>query len=365
VTSRLGIRARILARAAAGRLAARRRAAVADPRNILVVSTLLIGDALLLAPLLAKLRLRHPGAAIRMTASRHAAALFAGRPYGVEVRPFDPRDAGSLSALSAWPAPDLALVPGDNRNSWLAAALGARWIVAFSGDRPSHKNWMVDELVAWPERPGAWSDIAATLVAGSAPPPYRPDVWPAPVAADFERPAGRYAVLHVEASTPLKQWEDSKWLALAETLAAGGLAPLWSAGPRGEPQLRRIDPKGRFSALGHRLDLAQLWHLVAGAALLVCPDTSVMHIGRLTGTPTIGLFGPTSATLYGPGEFWREAPFRGVTVDNFPCRDQDTLFKRRIEWIRTCRRTTAECPAPRCLHALGVDAVMRAVRELV
>src|SRR3972149_3030305 len=111
---------------------------------------------------------------------------------------------------------------------------------------------------------------------------------------------------------------------------APGAAPA-AGGRRGEPQLRRIDPKGRFSALGHRLDLAQLWHLVAGAALLVCPDTSVMHIGRLTGTPTIGLFGPTSATLYGPGEFWREAPFRGVTVDNFPCRDQDTLVKRRLE----------------------------------
>src|SRR3972149_4558364 len=91
---------------------------------------------------------------------------------------------------------------------------------------------------------------------------------------------------------------------------APGAAPA-AGGRRGEPQLRRIDPKGRFSALGHRLDLAQLWHLVAGAALLVCPDTSVMHIGRLTGAPTIGPFGPApGARAPRPGWGGRPPPRR-------------------------------------------------------
>ena len=129
--------------------------------------------------------------------------------------------------------------------------------------------------------------------------------------------------------------------------------------------LHRIDPAGRFPALGHRLDLAQLWHLVAGAALLVCPDTSVMHIGRLTGTPTLALFGPSSAQLFGPGEFWRNVPGRAVTIENFPCRDQQRLFKREIAWIRRCQRTLAECPAARCMHALGVEEVAQAALEIV
>ena len=128
--------------------------------------------------------------------------------------------------------------------------------------------------------------------------------------------------------------------------------------------LHRIDPAGRFPALGHRLDLAQLWHLVSGAALLVCPDTSVMHIGRLTGTPTVALFGPSPAQLYGPGDFWRDVPGRSVTIANFPCRDQQQLFKRDIAWLRRCQRTLAECPAPRCMHAIEVEAVARAALEL-
>jgi ADP-heptose:LPS heptosyltransferase len=202
------------------------------------------------------------------------------------------------------------------------------------------------------------------LVDGDAPPPHRPANWPSPPCAPFERPQRRYAVLHVEASTPLKHWEDGKWLALADRLAAAGLQVVWSAGPQGGGYLARIDPQGRHHALGHRLDLAQLWHLVKDAALLVCPDTSVMHIGRLTGAPTVALFGPSSAELFGPGEFLRDVPYTALGVADFPCRDQRLLFKREITWIRRCQRTPAECPAPRCMQAIDVDPVARAALEL-
>jgi ADP-heptose:LPS heptosyltransferase len=162
----------------------------------------------------------------------------------------------------------------------------------------------------------------------------------------------------------LRHWEEGKWLALADALAQRGIAPVWSAGPQGEEMLRGIDPQARYAALGHRLDLAQLWHLVAGAALLVCPDTSVMHLGRLTGTPTVALYGPSSSVLFGPGEFFRDMPGRAVTVEDFHCRDQRLLFKRDIEWVRRCSRTLAECPAPRCMQAIGFDPVLEAALAL-
>jgi ADP-heptose:LPS heptosyltransferase len=342
-----------------------RRAPPQAPRRILVAHHLLAGDVLMLTPLLAKLRERHPHADIALTVRRALAPLYAGRPYGVRPLVYEPRDRATLGALFDEPGFDLAIVPGDNRYSWLAAATGARWIVAFSGDRPRYKSWPVDEERAYPDSPAAWGDMAATLAEGPPPRAYRPADWPTPACAPFDAPARRYAVLHVEASSPLKAWQDSKWLQLAGRLAAHGLVPVWSAGPQGAAHVQRIDPKGRFLALGHRLDLAQLWHLVAGAALLVTLDTSVMHLGRLTGTPTVALFGPSSATLFGPGEFFRDMPCRDVTVENFPCRDQNRLFKREIAWVRHCKRTIAECPAPRCMHAIELEAVASAARELV
>lgn len=358
---RLSSRLRVVPRAA--RRAFSRRTRPVHPRRILVAHHLLPGDVFMLAPLLAKLRACYPHADIAMTVRSSLVPLFSGRPYGVRAIAYDPRDAATLGPLFE-ESFDLALVPGDNRYSWLAAGSRARWIVAFEGDRPGYKSWPVDEARPFPAGPMAWSDIAATLVEGPPPAAYKPGDWPAPDAAPFQRPSPSYALLHVEASTPLKHWKDRKWLALATALSEKGLAPIWSAGPGGEDYLRRIDPNEQFRALGHRLDLGQLWHLVAAAALLVCPDTSVAHIGKLTFTPTVCLFGPSSAALFGRGDFWQQAPFREVTIADFPCRDQRTLFKRRIEWVRRCQRTPAECAEPRCMHAIGVEQVLAAAASL-
>ena len=355
----------MLPRALAQRfLRLQRRVRPAAPRRILVAHHLLAGDVLMLTPLLAKLRERYADADIAIAARRSVAPLYSGRPYGVRALVYEPREPATLDAFFDEPGFDLAFVPGDNRYSWLAAAAGARWIVAFAGDRPAAKSWPVDEEKPYGDVPAAWGDMVAGLAEGAPPRPYRPADWPAPACASFDAPAGRYAVLHVEASTVLKHWEEGKWLALADVLLKQGVQPVWSAGPAGSTLLQRVDPAGRFRALGHTLDLPQLWRLVADAALLVCPDTSVMHMGRLAGTPTVALFGPSSAPLFGPGEFWRDAPYRAVTVDNFPCRDQSRLFKREIRWIRRCQRTLAECPAPRCMHAIGVEDVAKAALAL-
>src|SRR5205085_3548268 len=61
-----------------------------DPRRILVLHHLLLGDTMMLTGLLAKLRARHPRAEIVMTVARPFAGLYAGRPYGVRAHAFDP-----------------------------------------------------------------------------------------------------------------------------------------------------------------------------------------------------------------------------------------------------------------------------------
>ena len=363
-SGRLRVRSRVIAHALTLRLMRGPRVRPAEVRRILVAHHLLAGDTLMLTPLLARLRERYPQAEIHMTMRPGIAPLYALRPYGVGALPFDPRQSASLSDLIDDRGYDLAFVPGDNRYSWLAAALDASWVVAFAGDRPATKSWMVDQLVDYPSEPMAWSDMNPLLVDATPPQPFRPEDWPLPPATPFDRPSGRYAVLHVEASTPLKHWEDERWLALALQLEKRGLHPVWSAGPSGTDYLKRIDREGRFPMLGHRLDLAQLWHLVAGASLLVCPDTSVAQIGKHTFTPTVTLFGPSSAELFGRGRFWRNAPFREVTAADFPCRDQHTLFKRRIEWVRRCQRSTRECAEPRCMQAIKLEPVLSAVSEL-
>ena len=331
----------------------------------MVIAPLFSGDALLLTPLLAKLRERHPSCELRLICGRAVLPLYGQRPYGVEAGVFDPRNARTLLALKRSRPADLAIVAGESRYAWLALALGARWIVGFAGEPRGLRNWPLDERVPLPRRPAAWCDMAATLVPGAPPAVYEARGWVDPECEPFDFPPSPYCVLHVEASSPLKQWEDAKWLALAEWLAVRGVTVVWSAGRDGKHIIDRIDPAGRYDALGCRLDLAQLWHLVKRAALLVSVDTSVGHIGKLTATPTLVLFGPGSASLHGAGDFWRNNPWRAATVPDFPCRDRQVLFKREIPWARRCDRGTGECAAPRCMQAIELDAVRAQVDQLL
>ena len=99
-----------------------------------------------------------------MTASPAMQPLFAARPWNVEVLAYEPYDSATLPPFRRRGGYDLAFVPGDNRYGWFARAVGARWVVGFSGDRPAYKNRLLDEPHDYPPRPDAWADMAAALM---------------------------------------------------------------------------------------------------------------------------------------------------------------------------------------------------------
>jgi ADP-heptose:LPS heptosyltransferase len=363
---RTATRALAVRRALAWRLAPGHAAEPpAAPRRVLVAHNLLLGDTIMLSPLLAKLRAAHPEAEVTLLAQPAFVPLYAARPWGVRALPFTPRDAATTRALVEEEPFDLAVVAGDNRYSWLARAMRARHVVAHGGHASWTRDWCVDEHRPYRDSPAAWGDMAADLVDGPEPAPFARGDWAAPPARAFERPRGRYAVLHVGASTPLKFWPAERWRALAASLAAGGLEVVWSGGRGEEAIVAAVDPDQRYRSFCGRLDLAQLWHLLAQASLLVAPDTGVAHLGRATWTPSVTLFGPGDSTLAGAGRFWRHAPWRPLSAAAFPCRDQTLLFGRDIAWVRRCGRSTAECAEPRCIQEISVDDVLQAAATVM
>jgi ADP-heptose:LPS heptosyltransferase len=326
-------------------------------KRILIAHHLLLGDTLMLTPLLAKLRQHYPAAEIAMTLQQSVATLYSGKPYGVQALPFHPADRPALRRLFASGPYDLALIPGDNRYSWLAYAMGARWIVAFDGDRPGYKSWPVDQLHPYPDSPTPWPDANCGLIPGPLPPPMREDDWPAPDAAPLPPLPHDYVVFHVGASSPLKLWPAERWRALAEHAVANGLAVIWSGGLGEQRYVDAVDPEGRFESLAGRLDLAQLWHLLKAARALVCPDTGVAHMGRITATPTLCLYGPGSAQLYGESRFWRAESYHALSQP-IDCRDQPLLFKREIPWVRRCARSPVECVRQaECMRLISLQSV--------
>jgi ADP-heptose:LPS heptosyltransferase len=361
--TRIFTRARVVSSALLGAFD-RRRPEHTPERVLIAHHPAMIGDTLMMSHLAAKARHAWPRAGIVMTSSRATQPLFAARPWNVEAIAYEPYDPGTLSPFRNGGGYDLAFVPGDNRYGWFARAVGARWVVGFSGDRPRYKDRLLDESHDYPATPDTWGDMAAGLLPGVDPPPYEPSQWPAPPFTPFERPRQPYAVIHLGASTPLKRWVPERWKEVTAYLESRGIEVVWSAG-RGEEQLvAEVDPDGRRRSYAGTLDLPQMWSLIAGAQLMVTPDTGLAHLSRLTFTPTVTLFGPGTPQLFGGGRFFRNAPWQAVIVDPFPCRDQHILYRREIEWARRCLRTQQECASPACMLAIDTRRVVAAITAL-
>src|SRR5690349_1102725 len=86
VGERTRTRALVVPRAIAARLAT--RANDGEVRRILVAHNLLLGDTIMLTPLVAKLREQYPQADIVFLAPPAFVPLYASRPYGVRALPF-------------------------------------------------------------------------------------------------------------------------------------------------------------------------------------------------------------------------------------------------------------------------------------
>ena len=161
-------------------------------------------------------------------------------------------------------------------------------------------------------------------------------------------------------------WRPERGARSPRSSSAAGYEVAWSAGP-GEENARRASRSRRSAIASYAgtLDLAQLWHLLAGAALLVAPDTGVAHLGRLT------LHADGDALRAGLRDacragrvLARRAVARGHAWPIFPAATSACSSSAAIDWVRRCQRTLAECAEPRCMHAIGVEQVLGAISSL-
>ena len=349
---------------AAPRMIVRRRSRPAKIRRILVAHHLLLGDTIMLAPLLKRLRTRYPDAVITMLCNPVYVALFEKKPYGITALPYDPRSLAAHRELGKHAGFDLALIPGDNRWSWLARALGANWIVAFASDTYSYKDWPIDEFVTYPSRGEAWGDIAVRLCDPSSPEGYATQEWPQPDYVPFDEPNRPYCVFHLGASSPHKLWPPENWSKLIAWAKNLELEVVLTSGRGEEKLINDVDPKTNHRHYAGSLDLPQIWQLLRRAKFLVCPDTGIAHLARIVGTPAVALFGPGSPDVSGPGRFWKDSLFISVTIKTIACRDQNLLFERKLDWVRHCWRTPVECGNPICIQSITFDHIKMALAQL-
>jgi ADP-heptose:LPS heptosyltransferase len=340
-----------------------------EPNKILIAHNLLLGDTLLLAPLMKRINEKYPAARKYTFAKPAFVPFFENLPYGFNALSFNPKSFLSLWEIFFAGPYDLTFIAGDNRYSWLAKAIGSRWIIGIEGDRPQWKNWMLDEVKSFDLGHATWADMMGRLVDGKNPKPYQKNEWSRPqiqkllLPNDTSKP---YVVCHLGASNALRFWPSNSWREFIEYLKMQGFEVVLTAGPSEEHLIHDVDPRGIYNHVPGTYSLIEMWKLIESAALLVSSDTGIAHLAKIAFVPTITLYGPGSNLIHGSGNFWVNQAYQFVTVDSYPCRDQDLLFRRKVLWLKRCTRSVKQCKTPgACMEAISTEKVIQAMSNVI
>ncbi len=324
--------------AANGPGAALARLLQAGQPRILLVRTDRIGDAVITTPLITLLRQRYPQARIDLLLGRKNAAAAPLMP-GLDAVLVPERGAmGMLRMLMAIRRTryDAAvnLLVNDSASATLITLLsGASVRIGFAGQPTRPFDIGLDRR---PRQPMHVVQRTALLAApfgiepGQTAPPLRITL------GNDTRGRGRRAVraalgavahadtapgealagtvlLNVSGSGPEKYWGRENFVALAIALAAAGLRPIIAGRPDHAGEVAAIAQEAgcaRLAAAGALEDFAAA---IACCALVVTPDTSVVHIAAALGRPTVvlvaepevgnnwGPWGVTSTVIAGTG----------------------------------------------------------------
>ena len=169
----------------------------------------------------------------------------------------------------------------------------------------------------------------------------------------------RLIVLHPEAgrrSEPRRRWPQGRYVALANALVEQYDAQIVLTGAPDEVDVSEeiaARTKHRSVVLAGRTDVNQLAALFADATLVVSGNCGPMHLAAATGTPVVGLHGPTNFAQWGP--WCRKA---GVVRARIPC---SPCLNLGFEY--GCQ-ALSDGTSP-CMHTIEVMTVLRECERLL
>ena len=154
----------------------------------------------------------------------------------------------------------------------------------------------------------------------------------------------RIVALAPGAVGPSKRWPASAYAALARQLTADGFA-VWILGGPDEKSLATeiAGDSGARDLTGK--DLRDAILALGAASVAVSNDSGLLHVAAALGTPSIGIFGPTSP--------WHWAPLNPLaavieTASELPC--------------RPCHKPVCRLVHHRCMRDIGMEQVLAATR---
>jgi heptosyltransferase II len=160
--------------------------------------------------------------------------------------------------------------------------------------------------------------------------------------ADERRPV---VALAPGAVGPSKRWPSSSYAALTRRLLADGFAVWVLGGPDEKALAAEIVGDTEARDLTGR-DLRDAILALAAASAAVSNDSGLLHVAAAVGTPSIGIFGPTSP--------WHWAPLNPLAA---------AMETKAVLDCRPCHKPTCRLGHHRCMTEIGTDEVLAATRQ--
>ncbi len=157
-------------------------------------------------------------------------------------------------------------------------------------------------------------------------------------------------VLHPGAGSRLKMWPVKRFAALARSLQADGLQPLWIFGPAEKKLYERFTHRHTDQPARFITDVESLLDQLCQAGGFIGNDSGSGHLAAYLGQPTVVVFGPSDPERWTPF-----GPFVKTVAPNPPCGPcQETH-------TGDCHADTA---APACLEMTRYEDVYRIFHTL-
>lgn len=299
-------------------------------QNILVIKLRNIGDVLLSSPVFANLRGQFPAARLCALVNGGTEEMLTGNPHLDKVYVYERDRLSRLSPMGRWAREigflfelrkerfDLVLnlTEGD-RGAILAFLSGAKIRVGIDaiGRGMVGKNRLFNHLIRRPDPALHTVEQNLRYLEPIEVPVRERQVFFAHEEADrtlvAERlkaagmAAGRFIHTHLTSRWMFKTMPPATAAKLVDTLASRtGLPLVFTAAPEAKELHYLQDVLAQSTAprlsLGGELTLKQLGALTGQARFFVGVDSAPMHLAAALNIPVFGVFGPSSAVLWGP-----------------------------------------------------------------
>lgn len=133
-----------------------------------------------------------------------------------------------------------------------------------------------------------------------------------------ERGVGKLLIIHPGAGDPTKQWPNTRWATVAQMLLVDNNTRLLLTGNNAERPLceevanmQPLDYRSRIYNIAGETNLGRLAALLARADLVIGVDSGPLHLASTLQRPTLRLFGPSNAQIWGP---WPPNTMRNVVI---------------------------------------------------